>query len=126
MTESKSTRRALFISILLNIFLVLAVIFSWFYNALIGCSEIANGKLGVLKRDVQVGLFDKEERIFTLPKGLAVLDTHATGMGYFEPYRFRIVITSDDKDLVDYSSEEKAKAFNPHGNYYSAHKNKAK
>lgn len=120
MTFPASPRRSLFVSIAFNVFLAFLALFSWLYNGLIGCSEGAGGSLGILKRDVNVTQFGKERTIFKLPKGLVVLDTHATGADYFEPYRFRIVVTSDNKDLVDYSSPEKAEKLNSNGNFYSA------
>lgn len=39
--------------------------------------------------------------MFTLPKGLLVRDASASGMDWFEPHRFRIVITSDDPGLLE-------------------------
>lgn len=87
-------------SILLNVLLVGVVL----YQSLMGCAEIADGKMGVLSKDIQVGSFHNGQPVFTLPKGLKVRDASASGADWFEPYRFRIVITSDDNDLVDYNN----------------------
>jgi hypothetical protein len=51
-----------------------------------------------------VGVFGSEKVLFTLPKGLVVRDASATGADWFEPHRFRIVVTSDAA-LVDYSQK---------------------
>jgi len=87
------------VSILLNVILVFAVL----YLLLQGCAEVPNGRVGVLTRDIQVGRFDGTKTIFTLPRGLVVRDASASGADRFEPYRFRLVVTSDDNTLVDYS-----------------------
>lgn len=89
----------LFFSLLLNLVLICKII----HQALDGCAEIANGRIGVLTKDVEVGLFQGEGVIFKLPKGLVVREASATGAGWFEPYRFRIVVTSDEESIVDYS-----------------------
>ncbi len=122
MIDQKFSRKPLIFSILLNIILVFVALSSWVYFALMGCAETADGAMGVLKRDIEVVRFGEDQQVFRLPKGLVVQDAHATGAGYFEPYRFRIVVTSDDEGLVDYSSPEAASAANLHGNYYSAKK----
>lgn len=48
-------------------------------------------------------MFGTNGVIFTLPKGLAVRDASATGMGRFEPHRFKIIVTSENPGLVDYA-----------------------
>ena len=67
-------------------------------------------KLGILKKDVKVGLFTAKDSVyFTLPKGLTVRDVSEQGIsaiGRFENNRFEIVVTSDDS-LVDYSKSQK-------------------
>jgi hypothetical protein len=79
-------------------------------------------KLGVLKKDVKVGIFDKKDSVFfTLPKGLTVRDVSERGISaidLFENHRFDIIITSDDNDLVDYSKSKEELL--PFGNLYSA------
>jgi hypothetical protein len=70
-----------------------------------GCAEIADGRVGLLKRDIEVGSFESGEPYFKLPAGIVVRDASATGADWFEPHRFRIVITSNDESLVDYSSD---------------------
>lgn len=67
-----------------------------------GTGEIRNGEIGILKEDLQVGTFGEEGVIFTLPKGILVRDVQQTGAGWFENNRFRVVVTSDRDDLVDY------------------------
>ena len=78
-------------------------------------------KLGVLKQDIKVGLFDQPEVLFDLPKGITVRDVAPRGIGaigQFENERFSIVVTSDYDDLVDYGVLEKD--LHSFGNYYSA------
>ncbi len=103
------------LSIVLN-FVFVAVIL---YLILQGTAEITHGRYGVLKKNIDIGRFTETEKIFSLPKGVVVRDVSASGMDWFEPNRFRIVITSERGDLVDYSiDQEKAKS--EHGEYYSA------
>lgn len=83
----------------MNSFLVTLV----FFDALDGCAEVAEGKLGVLTRDAKAGVFGTNSAIFTLPKGMVVRDASATGLGRFEPHRFKIIVTSEDPVLVDYA-----------------------
>jgi hypothetical protein len=68
--------------------------------------------------DVEVGRFDESSPLFTLPKGLVVRKASASGMGWFEPFRFRLVVTTNDESLVAYSGGE----LDPHtdAEYYSA------
>jgi hypothetical protein len=73
------------------------------YVVLQGCAEVANGRIGILYQDIRIGLFSSNKVLFTLPKGLVVRDASATGAGWFEPNRFRIGVTSDNPELVDYS-----------------------
>lgn len=86
-------------SLLLNVILVFAVL----YLLLQGCAETPNGRIGVLTRDIHVGRFEGTETMFTLPRGLVVREASASSADWFEPYRFRLVVTSDDETLVDYS-----------------------
>lgn len=86
---------------------------------LTGCGETPDGRLGVLARDISVGRFNSTETIFTLPKGLLVRDASASGMDWFEPYRFRLVVTSDDDSLVDYSANASLQT-GQDAEYYSA------
>lgn len=103
------------LSILLNLCLVVVI----FYQALNGCAKIADGRIGRLAEDTQIGFFGDSETLFTLPKGLVVRESSATGAGWFEPYRFQIVITSDSEALVDYSINEK-QPISRNSEYYSA------
>jgi hypothetical protein len=103
------------LSIFLNIVFVLIILFL----ILQGTPEIKKGRYGVLKENIQIGRFGETTKIFSLPKGLIVRDASASGMDWFEPNRFRVVITSEREHLVDYSiDQEKAKS--EHGEYYSA------
>jgi hypothetical protein len=80
-----------------------------------------SGKLGVLKQDTKVRLFDQSGVLFNLPKGITVRDIAPRGIGaigQFENERFSVVITSDRTDLVDYNVTEKD--LQPYSNYYSA------
>ena len=102
-------------SILLNVVLVAAMV----YQTLDGCAEIASGRIGILAEDVKVGYFGGVKTIFELPKGLVVREASATGAGWFEPYRFRIVVTSDNASLVDYTIDEE-QLDGQDSEYYSA------
>lgn len=106
------------ISLVLNIALLGVVIFG-FIKALEGCAEIPNGRIGVLKNDLEIGYFNNTTKIFTLPKGLVVKEASATGAGWFEPFRFRLVVTSDNNNLVDYSNK-KIEFLKNDSEYYSA------
>ncbi len=103
------------LSILVNLgltYLVVDMLFS-------GTGEVRNGKFGILKEDIKVGLVGTDKEFFSLPKGLVVRDVHETGAGWFENNRFRIVVTSEREDLVDYS--EGANITTSHNNeLYSA------
>jgi hypothetical protein len=83
-------------------------------------------KLGVLRKDLKVGLFNsKDSAYFTLTKGLTVRDISEKGIsaiGQFENNRFYIVITSEDEKLIDYKAPKNSLL--PFGNYYSADFNK--
>lgn len=92
---------ALACSIVLNVFLSGLLL----YVVLQGCAEVANGKVGVLSQDIKVGVFGSDKVLFTLPKGLVVRDASATGADWFEPNRFRIVVTSDNAAFVDYRQQ---------------------
>ena len=106
------------VSLLLNVVLVVAVGFA-FYMALDGCTETSNGRIGVLTKDVQVGYFNTSKKVFTLPKGLVVREADASGVGYFEPFRFRLVVTSDNENLVKYDGVDVRKLPND-SEFYSA------
>lgn len=101
-------------SLLLN--LALGALLFW--KTLDGCQEIADGKVGILTKEVRVGVFGTDKTLLTLPRGLVVRDASATGMDRFEPHRFKIVVTSEVDGLVDFvAPTEQA---NPHGEFYSA------
>jgi len=106
---------ALIISMILNFGLA----FMLFAKAMDGCAEEPDGRVGVLTQDVEVGVFDTNETIFTLPKGLVVREASASGAGWFEPYRFRIVVTANNERFVDYEPSEEDLAVQ-NGEYYSA------
>ena len=84
-----------------------------------GCAEIANGRIGVLAKDLNVGYFGNTTSVFTLPKGLVVREASATGADWFEPHRFRLVVTSDNEALVDYSARKENRK-EQNSEYYSA------
>jgi hypothetical protein len=111
---------ALVVSIVLNIGLA----YFLFVTAMDGCAEMSEGRIGVLKQDVEVGVFDTNEVLFTLPKGLVVREASASGAGWFEPYRFRIVVTANNERFVDYElGDETLEGQN--GEFYSAEISKA-
>src|SRR5687768_4930729 len=89
----------LVISILINLVLGAMLLF----KGLDGCAEISDGKLGVLAKDIRVGVFGTDKAVLTLPRGLVVRDASATGMDRFEPHRFKIIVTSEDQGLVNYA-----------------------
>ena len=113
--KSISLKFILLVSIILNFVLLSAVV----NQILNGCAEIPDGRIGVLNQDIEVGYFDGNKTIFTLPKGLVVREASASGAGWFEPFRFRIVVTSNNEKLVDYS-EALEEAEGQNGEYYSA------
>ena len=99
-------------SILLNLLFIL------FY----GWEQISqpSRKLGILKKDTEVGHFMGKKTLFRLPKGITVANESQRGLaaiGQFENKRFSIVITADT-ELVDYNVSEKQ--LNGTANYYSA------
>ena len=102
------------LSLLLNVVLAGALL----YVVLQGSGETPDGRMGVLVRDIEVGRFNETNTVFTLPRGLVVREASATGADWFEPYRFRLVITSDDDALVDYSP--RITDLPSDGEYYSA------
>ncbi len=59
-----------------------------------------------MPQDTKIGFFGGDTTVFTLPKGLVVREASATGAGWFEPNRFRIVVTANNESLVDYSLSE--------------------
>ncbi len=103
----------------LSVVLNVCFIFIILYLLLQGTSEIRYGRYGTLKNNLEIGRFGESTKIFTLPKGLIVREASATGADWFEPNRFRIVVTSDRDNLVDYSIDQN-KAETTHGEYYSA------
>lgn len=86
----------------LSIFGNLGLLYLVVNMAFSGTGEVKNGKIGILTEDIQVGLYGTDKEFFTLPRGLVVRDTHETGAGWFENNRFRIVVTSDRENLVNY------------------------
>jgi hypothetical protein len=102
-----------------SIFLNLILIVLLTYNVLNGYPEARFGKYGRLDKNIVLGRFGEKQKLFILPKGLLVKNVSATGMDYFEPNRFKAIVTSDQDDLVDYTIDQKA-AESSHGEYYSA------
>lgn len=113
MTDYRKLRRAFFISVVFNIAFVFLIPVIWFYSVAQGCVRVDNDRRGLLQRDIEVRDFYTRGLLFKLPQGLVVADASPTGMGWFEPHRFSIILTSDDPKLVDYSSAPKG------GNTYS-------
>jgi hypothetical protein len=103
----------LFGSLLLNVVLL----------GLIGLHRFnsPSGQLGRLERDITArSIADRERSTFRLPKGLTVRDESPRGLaaaGMFEPYRFAVVITTDDSKAVRYGISEKE--LNQFGELYS-------
>ena len=106
---------ALVVSVLLNIGLA----FLLYGQLMDGCAEMSDGRIGVLDQDVEVGVFDSGETLFTLPEGLVVREASASGAGWFEPYRFRIVVTANNERFVNYEPTAEALA-EQDAEFYSA------
>lgn len=106
---------ALVVSVLINIGLA----FLLFNQLMDGCAEMSDGRVGVLTQDVKVGVFDSNETLFTLPEGLVVREASASGAGWFEPYRFRIVVTSNNERFVNYEPSA-VDLLEQDGEFYSA------
>jgi len=98
-------RKILVVSLLVNIFF--AIKFA------VDSVNRPEGKYGILKHDVKVGLCaegDREIINITLPKCIAVRNSSPRAfnhIGLFEPNWFQITITSDEENLVDYSLDRK-------------------
>ena len=78
-------------------------------------------KLGRLEKDIRIGSFMGDSILFTMPKGLTVRNASQRGLnaiGQFENERFQIVISSNDRKLINYDLPSDSLA--PNGNYYSA------
>lgn len=106
---------ALVISVFLNIGLAILL----FLQLMDGCAEMSDGRVGILNQDVEVGVFDSGEALFTLPEGLVVREASASGAGWFEPYRFRVVVTANNERFVNFepSAEDLAEQ---NAEFYSA------
>jgi len=110
-------------SIILNVVLLIALGLTALLNALKGCPE-TTGNLFVLKKPVSARCPGSGGELFTLPPGLVVQDVSATGAGWFEVNRFKLVITTDDTALavpLHDSTLDKC----GHGYYYSADRDKS-
>ena len=108
--------RMLWVALATSVVANVAIVAGYFKLAIDGCAERPDGRLGVLTRDVEVGKFDGRDQLFVLPKGLVVRDASATGADWFEPNRFRLIVTSEHKGLVRYPDAIKK----GDGEYYSA------
>jgi hypothetical protein len=106
---------ALTLSVFLNIVLAGLLI----YSMLEGCAEIANGRIGELTQDIKVGYFGSNKSVFTLPKGLVVREASATGADRFEPHRFRLIVTTENEHLVNYTTRGRSE-IEQHNEFYSA------
>jgi len=106
------------LSIALNLVFIVGYLFNRFNSP--------SNKIGVLKKDINVGYFMGKKTIFTLPKGLTVRDKSERGIsaiGQFENDRFYIVITTDD-NIVNYNVNKDS--LNQFGNFYSVVRNDKK
>lgn len=111
-------RRVVLGVLALSLVLNVALMATLAYVLLNGCAE-TDGRLGVLTRDVVVGQFQGTKALFVLPRGLVVRDASATGVDWFEPHRFRLVVTSDQPDLLDFGTSS-TREDDEGGEYYSA------
>jgi len=85
------------ISILINIIFLLGYFWNWL--------NTPSYEIGRLEKDIEIGRFSSDSTIFRIPKGITVKNASQRGLnaiGQFENERFQIVITSDDRDLVNY------------------------
>lgn len=90
------------LSLILNVILIIYLSFKKINSP--------ENRCGVLKNDVKV-LFPKGENgnemmTVIIPKGITVKDASPRGFDHvdlFEPYRFQIIFSSDEKDMIDYS-----------------------
>lgn len=114
--KSMSLRSLILVVSLVANFVLVALLFTKTMN---GCAEISNGRIGVITKDVKAGIFGTDGVVFTLPKGLVVRDASATGMDRFEPHRFRLIVTSEDPELVNYADLPMQKP-GGYGELYSA------
>lgn len=101
------------ISILLNVFFILAFVWNWLNSP--------TNELGRLEKDIEIGYFQSDSSVFKIPKGLTVRNVSQRGLGaigQFENERFSFVITSDDASLVNYNLPKDS--LDMFGNFYSA------
>ena len=91
-------RVSLILSLLLNIFLVGRAVFIQ--------SFMPTDAIGELQQDIEVSSFETDTTLFKIPKGTIVKNASPRGiaaMGQFENYRFTIIVTSDNPNLVNYN-----------------------
>jgi hypothetical protein len=114
-------KKILVVSLVLSLLANVGLAAGWLHRELVGCAETPSARIGVLTRTIKVGREDGRKTVFVLPEGLMVREASASGMDWFEPHRFRIVVTTDDSKLVDYSAGAKNKQKG--AEYYSADAN---
>ena len=105
------------ISILLNVLFIIGFGLNWLNSP--------SYKLGRLEKDIEIGIFNSDSIMFKIPKGITVRNISERGIsaiGQFENERFEIVITSDERNLVNYSLPKDSLQY--FGNFYSADINK--
>ena len=91
----KSNVVILAISLVISILTNLCLAFVAGYALLNGWPESRYGKYGRLKKDINLGQIGENKTEVILPKGMIVKDSSASGMDYFEPHRFKLIITSE-------------------------------
>ena len=110
--KSRLLNIALVLSLLLNIYLGFDYLL-WKLNA-------PQDRRGILTKDVVVGNFMGKNILFKIPKGITVRDESPqflAAAGQFEPYRFSIVLTTQDEKVVNYSVQKDS--LNQFSEYYS-------
>ena len=101
------------ISVLFNILFLIGWFFTWFNSP--------SYELGRLEKDIEIGYFSGDSTVFILPKGLTVRNASERGIsaiGQFENDRFQIIVTSDDRKMVNYDLPKDS--LNTFGNFYSS------
>ncbi len=106
-------------ALVVSVFLNLGLAYLLFDYAIDGCAVMSDGRVGVLTQDVDIGVFDTDEALFTLPEGLVVRERSASGPGWFEPHGFWIVVTADNERFVNYEPNAEVLARH-YSEFYSA------
>lgn len=102
------------LSLKLRLVFTISLIFNFIFIGCYGLKLYNNpsNKIGVLKREVKVYMGKEPQEQFIIPKGFVVRDASPRGfaaIGHFEPYHFQIIVTTEDRDLIDYNNLDKSR-----------------